>query len=290
MPSPCAHSRGLSNVDEAAGGADDDGVAVGFADGAHDHGRQRVEGRAVASLRRDVDLGISAHRRRDAFSAEEIHRARQTRGVQRSVSLPAEVADRKNRGTFGTGASRAAGRLVLAAVQSSGTALAHAHRRFRDDRDVVLAAVANDGDALEFASDRFRKSPDIVLAAVRAPHAFLWAGCRFFVDVGAARLVGTPFVAHVSTCHEGPDWNTAERLGELRTEVDQAFARDARALQNAHPTLLRDKKLAKQIVVENGEALALFSDEIAQDPALVGAADAERKKRAATVWQLETAR
>ncbi len=240
---------------------------------------------AAAALRADRDVVLAAVRS-NAFALEYAHASlRADRDVVRAA-----VESGGNALEFASKALQSDRRLVLAAVQSSGTALAHAHRRFRDDRDVVLAAVANDGDALEFASDRFRKSPDIVLAAVRAPHAFLWAGCRFFVDVGAARLVGTPFVAHVSTCHEGPDWNTAERLGELRTEVDQAFARDARALQNAHPTLLRDKKLAKQIVVENGEALALFSDEIAQDPALVGAADAERKKRAATAWQLETAR
>ena len=78
-----------TTADSALGGAPYRCNALSF--GRQRRHRLEVHDARLASLTHDVDLGISAHRRRDAISNEEIHRARQTKGVRRSVSLPAEV-------------------------------------------------------------------------------------------------------------------------------------------------------------------------------------------------------
>ena len=55
---------------------------------------------------------------------------------------------------------------MLAAVESNGTALAHAANEMQDDADVVTAAVRSAPSALQFASERLRGSAAFMLQLI----------------------------------------------------------------------------------------------------------------------------
>jgi hypothetical protein len=80
-------------------------------------------------------------------------------------------------------AMRADREVVLAAVQSLGTALQYAAKELRSDREVVVTAVRSQGSALYWAAREFRSDRDVVLAAVRSQgEALQYAAAEYKAD------------------------------------------------------------------------------------------------------------
>jgi hypothetical protein len=157
---------------------------------------------------------------------------------------------------------RADKKIVLAAVNSDGIALAFADELFKSDREVVMAAVSNAGCALASADPSLRANREVVLAAINSD-----GNALAFADES---LRADREVVLAAVNHDGNSLDFADELLKADREVVMAaVTRDGNALRFAQNFLKADREVVMAAVASYGNALEFAHDSLKADRNIV---------------------